>query len=69
MGGERMSRMKSFAMGLMMGLEGHPLPRVAGEATSYFFDPGNGVLTIYQDDGSLSYNFSDESLHLTVSEV
>lgn len=62
-------RMKSFVKGMLMGLVGHPLPDIPGEQASYVFDQGSGTLTIYKDDGSLSYSFSDESLRLTVLEV
>jgi hypothetical protein len=62
---------RSFLIGLAMGLVGKPLPlpQVQVEQESYIFDAGSGTLTIYKDDGSLSYSFSDESLRLTVSEV
>ena len=62
-----MSKMKSFAMGLMMGLVGHPLPQVEGK--SYLFDPDTGLLVIGRDDGSLDYLFSEADFSLTVTEV
>ena len=62
-----MSRMKSFAMGLMMGLVGHPLPEIPGQ--SHVFDGETGLLVIARDDGSLDYAFSEEDFSLTVTEV
>lgn len=62
-------RMKSFAEGIIMGLVGHTLADIPGGQASFVFDQGSGTLTIYKDDGSLSYSFSDESLRLTVLEV
>lgn len=62
-------RMRSFVKGMLMGLVGHPLPDIPTDQASYVFDQGSGTLTIYKDDGSLSYSFSDESLRLTISEV
>lgn len=60
-------RMKSFVKGMLMSL--CERPAVDSSAESYVFDQGSGTLTIYKDDGSLSYSFSDESLRLTVLEV
>ena len=52
-----------------MGLCRRPLPDTPTDQASFVFDQGSGTLTIYKDDGSLSYSFSDESLRLTVLEV
>ena len=62
-----MSRMKSFTMGLLCGLVGHPLPQA--EESSYVFDPETGLLVIARDDGSLDFAFSEEDFSLTVTEV
>jgi hypothetical protein len=62
-------RMRSFAEGIIMGLCRRPLPDTPTDQASFVFDQGSGTLTIYKDDGSLSYSFSDESLRLTVLEV
>lgn len=62
-----MSKMKSFAMGLMLGLVGHPLPQAEGK--SYEFDWGTGLLVIARDDGSLDFAFSEEDFSLKVTEV
>lgn len=62
-----MSRMKSFAMGLLCGLVGHPLPEA--EEASHLFDPETGLLVVARDDGSLDYAFSEEDFSLEVREV
>ena len=62
-----MSRMKSFTMGLLCGLVGHPLQEAEGE--SYLFDGETGFLVIARDDGSLEYTFSEEDFSLEVREV
>lgn len=59
--------MKSFVKGMLMSLQNYS--KADSSAESYVFDAGSGTLTIYKDDGSLSYSFSDESLRLTVLEV
>lgn len=62
-----MSRMKSFTMGLLCGLVGHPLPEIPGQ--SHVFDGETGLLVIARDDGSLEYAFSEEDFSLEVREV
>ena len=62
-----MSKMKSFALGLMMGLVGHLLPQA--EESSYVFDPETGLLVIARDDGSLDFSFSEQDFSLKVTEV
>ena len=62
-----MSRMKSFAMGLLCGLVGHPLPEAEG--ASHLFDGESGLLVVARDDGSLDYAFSEEDFSLEVREV
>ena len=54
---------KSFLIGFALGLFGYDIH------PDYVFDPETGLLSIYNDTGSLSYEFSENDFSLKVTEV